>query len=123
MAAPRTHRVVDIAAQAGLSRATVDRVLHGRAGVRAATVAQVEQAVAELDRQQSQVRLSGRSFLVDLVMQTPDRFGTAVRTALEAELPVPASRGLPSPLPPQRGERPGPRPPTCSRSRGAAPTA
>ncbi len=84
---PRTHRVVDIAAQAGLSRATVDRVLHRRPGVRAATVAQVEQAVAELDRQQSQVRLSGRSFLVDLVMQTPDRFGTAVRTALELELP------------------------------------
>jgi LacI family transcriptional regulator len=62
-------------------------VLHGRPGVRAATVAQVEQAVAELDRQQSQVRLSGRTFLVDLVMQAPDRFGTAVRTALEHELP------------------------------------
>ena len=86
-ARPRTHRVLDIAAQAGLSRATVDRVLHGRPGVRAATVAQVEQAVAELDRQQSQVRLSGRTYLVDLVMQTPDRFGTAVRTALEHELP------------------------------------
>jgi LacI family transcriptional regulator len=84
----RTHRVLDIAAQAGLSRATVDRVLHGRPGVRAATTAQVEQAVAELDRQQSQVRLSGRTFLVDLVMQTPDRFGTAVRTALERELPT-----------------------------------
>jgi len=83
----RTHRVLDIAAQAGLSRATVDRVLHGRPGVRAATTAQVEQAVAELDRQQTQVRLSGRTFLVDLVMQTPDRFGTAVRTALEQELP------------------------------------
>jgi LacI family transcriptional regulator len=79
--------VLDIAAQAGLSRATVDRVLHGRPGVRAATVAQVEQAVAELDRQQTQVRLSGRTFLVDLVMQAPDRFGTAVRTALELELP------------------------------------
>ena len=88
MTAPRrTHRVVDIAAQAGLSRATVDRVLHGRPGVRAATVAQVEQAVAELDRQQSQVLLSGRSFLVDLVMQTPHRFGSAVQTALEQELP------------------------------------
>ncbi len=86
-AARRTHRVLDIAAQAGLSRATVDRVLHERPGVRAATVAQVEQAVAELDRQQSQVRLSGRTFLVDLVMQAPDRFATAVRSALELELP------------------------------------
>ena len=33
------------------------------------------------------MRLSGRTFLVDLVMQTPDRFGSAVRTALELELP------------------------------------
>ena len=57
----RPHRVTDIAAQAGLSRATVDRVLHGRAGVRAATVAEVEQAIAELDRQRAQVRLSGRT--------------------------------------------------------------
>ena len=83
----RPHRVSDIAAQSGLSRATVDRVLHERAGVRAATVAQVEQAITELDRQRSQVRLSGRTFIVDLVMQAPDRFGSAVRTALEQELP------------------------------------
>jgi LacI family transcriptional regulator len=81
------HRVTDIATQAGLSRATVDRVLHDRPGVRDATVAQVEQAIAELDRQRSQVRLSGRTFLVDLVMQTPDRFGSAVQAALESELP------------------------------------
>ena len=86
--ARRPHRVSDIATQAGLSRATVDRVLHRRAGVRDATVAQVEQAIADLDRQRSQVRLSGRTFLVDLVMQTPDRFGSAVRTALELELPA-----------------------------------
>ena len=39
MGARREHRVVDIAAQAGLSRATVDRVLHGREGVRPETVA------------------------------------------------------------------------------------
>jgi LacI family transcriptional regulator len=57
--AQRTHRVLDIAAQACLSRATVDRVLHGRPGVRAATVAQVEQAVAELDRQRAQGRRGG----------------------------------------------------------------
>ena len=63
-------------------------MLHGRAGVREATVAQVEQAITELDRQRSQVRLSGRTFLVDLVMQTPDRFGSAVQEALELELPA-----------------------------------
>jgi len=63
-------------------------VLHGRTGVREATVAQVEQAITELDRQRSQMRLSGRTFLVDLVMQTPDRFGSAVQKALELELPA-----------------------------------
>jgi LacI family transcriptional regulator len=33
------------------------------------------------------VRIGGRTFMVDIVMQTPDRFSTAVREALEAELP------------------------------------
>jgi len=85
---PHPHRVRDIAEQAGLSRATVDRVLHRRPGVRASTVAQVEQAIADLDRQRSQLRLSGRTFVIDLVMQAPQRFSSAVRAALEAELPA-----------------------------------
>ena len=83
---PRRPRVSDIAAQSGLSRATVDRVLHGREGVRAETVAQVERAVAELERQRTQVSLSGRTLLLDLVMQAPERFSTASREALETEL-------------------------------------
>jgi LacI family transcriptional regulator len=86
MGARRQHRVVDIARQSGLSRATVDRVLHGREGVRPETVAQVDQAIAELDRQRAQVQLSARTRILDLVMQSPDRFGTAARDALEAEL-------------------------------------
>ena len=81
------YRVREIAQQAGLSEATVDRVLHGRPGVRASTVLEVQQAIADLDRQQSQLRLSGRTFLVDLVMQAPGRFTSAVRRALEQELP------------------------------------
>ena len=40
-----TFRVREIAAQAGLSEATVDRVLHGRGGVRASTVEEVHQAL------------------------------------------------------------------------------
>jgi LacI family transcriptional regulator, galactose operon repressor len=84
--ARREHRVVDIAAQAGLSRATVDRVLHGREGVRRETVAQVNQAIDELERQREQVHLSGRTLILDLVMQTPERFAVASRDALEAEL-------------------------------------
>jgi LacI family transcriptional regulator len=81
------YRMREIAQQSGLSLATVDRVLNQRPGVRAGTVAEVEQAIAELDRQASQLRVAGRTFLVDLVMQAPARFSSAVRAALEAELP------------------------------------
>jgi LacI family transcriptional regulator len=86
MRAARRPRVADIAAQSGLSRATVDRVLHSRVGVRPETVVQVERAVAELERQRTQVHLSGRTLLLDLVMQAPGRFSTATRQALESEL-------------------------------------
>lgn len=81
------HRVRDIADQAGLSQATVDRVLNERPGVRESTAAQVRRAIAELDRQRDQVQLGGRTFRLDLVMQAPLRFTSAVRNALEAELP------------------------------------
>lgn len=81
------YRLREIAQQSGLSLATVDRVLNRRPGVRPSTVAEVEQAIAELDRQATQLRIAGRTFIVDLVMQTPERFSSAVRGALEAELP------------------------------------
>lgn len=80
-------RIREIAQQAGLSEATVDRVLNGRGGVRSSTVAEVEQAIADLQRQRSQVRLSGRTFLVDVVVDSPPRFSAAVQRALEEELP------------------------------------
>ncbi len=73
----------EIALQAGVSLATVDRVLHQRPGVRAATKRRVHQAQAELERQQAQIGLQGRRFLVDLVMETPERFSRMVRDALE----------------------------------------
>nr|WP_296070494.1 LacI family DNA-binding transcriptional regulator [uncultured Actinoplanes sp.] len=81
------YRIREIAAQAGLSEATVDRVLHGRGGVRESTIREVHQAIADLDRQQSQVRLGGRTFMIDVVVQAPPRFSGAVRAALEASLP------------------------------------
>lgn len=82
------YRIREIAAQAGLSEATVDRVLHERGGVRESTIREVRQAIADLDRQQSQVRLGGRTFMIDVVMQAPARFTAAVKNALEAELPA-----------------------------------
>jgi len=72
----------EIALQAGVSLATVDRVLHRRPGVHPATQRRVRQAQVELDRQQAQVGLRGRRFLVDLVMETPERFSRIVRDAL-----------------------------------------
>jgi LacI family transcriptional regulator len=85
-----THpfRIREIAMQSGLSEATVDRVLNGRGGVRDSTAREVRAAIADLERQRDQIRLSGSTFLVDVVMQAPARFTGAVRAALEAELPL-----------------------------------
>src|SRR6476620_7674653 len=82
------YPIREIARQSGLSEATVDRVLNKRPGVRPSTAANVAQAITDLDRQRSQLRLNGRTFIVDLVMQTPDRFSAAVKSALELELPM-----------------------------------
>ena len=68
------YRVREIAQQAGLSEATVDRVLHNRANVRESTRREVEQAIRDLDKQRSQLQLAGRKYLVDVVMQAPQRF-------------------------------------------------
>src|SRR5919112_5078974 len=85
---PHPFKIREIAVQAGLSEATVDRVLNDRGGVRASTVQEVHRAIADLQRQREQLRLGGRTFVVDVVMQAPQRFSAAVRAALEAELPL-----------------------------------
>ena len=82
------YKVREIAQQAGLSEATVDRVLHERPGVRESTRLEVQQAIRDLDKQRSQLRLSGRKYLFDVVMQAPERFSNAFRGAVEAELPA-----------------------------------
>jgi LacI family transcriptional regulator len=81
------YRIREIAVQAGLSERTVDRVLNNRGQVRESTAREVHQAIADLDRQRSQLRLGGRTFMIDVVMQAPQRFSSAARAALEAELP------------------------------------
>ena len=80
--------IKEIAQQAGLSEATVDRVLNNRAGVRKHTAQRVKQAIRELDGQSEQAGLTGRKFVVDVVMQAPDRFSESVRMALEEEMPA-----------------------------------
>ena len=62
------YRIREIAVQSGLSERTVDRVLNDRGGVRASTVREVQQAIADLNRQRSQLRLSGRTFMMILLL-------------------------------------------------------
>ena len=78
----------EIAHQAGLSLATVDRVVHDRAHVRALTRARVQAAQDELHRQHAASLLGEKRVTLDIVMQAPERFSTAVRAAFEAELPL-----------------------------------
>ncbi len=85
---PRKFTVKEIAFQAGLSQATVDRALHGRESVRQVTKDRVDAAIIELDRQYAASRLEGRKFTIDVFIQSPERFSQAVRYAFEAELPL-----------------------------------
>ena len=78
----------EIAHHAGLSLATVDRVLHGRDHVRAVTRERVRAAAEELERQHAASQLRGTRVTIDIVMQAPERFSSAVRAAFEAELPL-----------------------------------
>lgn len=69
----RRVTVHDVARAAGVSLATVDRVLNGRAGVRAATIAKVEAAVAELGfARDLNASLMARARDLNIVFLIPD---------------------------------------------------
>lgn len=76
----------EIAHQAGLSLATIDRVMNDRPGVRPSTLKRVKQALRELKNQQDQIFMVGRKFMIDVLVEAPDRFGELLRAALESEL-------------------------------------
>jgi LacI family transcriptional regulator len=84
------HRflVKEIALQAGVGLATVDRVLNGRDHVREHTRQRVQQAIRELEKQRFQLASSGRKLVVDVVVEAPRRFSDEIRDALESELPA-----------------------------------
>ncbi len=76
----------EIAHQAGLSLATIDRVMNVRPGVKPSTLKRVKQALRELKNQQDQIFMVGRKFMIDVLVEAPDRFTELLRGALEQEL-------------------------------------
>ncbi|SFL19970.1 LacI family transcriptional regulator [Pseudovibrio ascidiaceicola] len=83
-----THRfpVKEIALQAGLSTATVDRVLHSRTNVSLQSVRRVQNAIADLHLQEKQLSARGKKLFIDFVVEAPDRFSSEIRRAVESEI-------------------------------------
>lgn len=78
-----THRfpIKEIARQAGLGTATVDRVLNQRAHVSVSTRLRVEAAIEELKLQEQQLAARGRRMFIDVVVEAPRRFTDEIREA------------------------------------------
>ena len=84
-----SHRfsIKEIAHQAGLSTATIDRVINHRPGVRRQTANRVHAAIRELEAQEAQLAMSGRKLMIDLLVEAPQAFLDALQSALRQELP------------------------------------
>ncbi|MFK7861903.1 MAG: LacI family DNA-binding transcriptional regulator [Granulosicoccus sp.] len=84
-----THRfpIKEIARQAGLGTATVDRVLNNRDQVSPQTKQRVTAAIEELMAQEAQLAARGRRLFFDFLVEAPDRFSREVKAAAEAVLP------------------------------------
>lgn len=84
-----THRfpIKEIALQAGLSTATIDRAINGRVHVSPQTRARVQAAIAELETQEAQLAARGRRMFFDFVIEAPARFSREVQSAAQSVLP------------------------------------
>lgn len=84
-----THRfpIKEIARQAGLGTATVDRALNKRDHVSPQTKLRVASAIEELVAQEAQLAARGRRLFFDFVVEAPSRFSREVKAAAEAVLP------------------------------------
>ena len=84
-----THRfpIKEIALQAGLSTATIDRAINRRAHVSPQTKARVAAAIAELEAQEAQLAARGRRMFFDFVIEAPARFSREVQSAALSVLP------------------------------------
>ncbi|MFK3703921.1 LacI family DNA-binding transcriptional regulator (plasmid) [Klebsiella michiganensis] len=78
--------IKQIAAQAGVSKATVDRALHKRGAVHAQTQRRIRQAINDLELQERTNLASGRTVAVDVILHTPQRFSRLVCDALIDEI-------------------------------------
>ena len=79
--------IKEIARQAGLGTATVDRVLNKRVHVSPQTKLRVSAAIEELKAQETQLAARGRRLFFDFVVEAPSRFSREVKAAAEAILP------------------------------------
>ncbi|MEG3111749.1 LacI family DNA-binding transcriptional regulator [Pantoea sp. T14] len=75
-----------IAAQSGLSLATIDRALHNRGKVHPQTQHRIQQAIADLELLQKAGLAKGRTLYFDVIMHTPDRFRELVREAFSSQI-------------------------------------
>ena len=86
MRKPRRYSIKQIAAQAGVSQATVDRAVHHRGHVNPQTQQRIAQAVKELKEQELfSMPVQGRTVFIDVVMHAPARFCQAVRDAMNQQ--------------------------------------
>lgn len=75
-----------IAAQSGLSLATIDRALHQRGNVHATTQHRIQQAIADLELMHKAGLARGRTIYFDVIMHTPDRFQPLIREAFSSQI-------------------------------------